>query len=102
MEQEEYNSIELKLKGVLNNRINQKSIITFKSCLKDFKVLGFALSKEYLKNLIDSSNKAKKSDIVYKLVLRTEIKSYTLNKYVTERTGLGTTKTKKVFNILSV
>jgi hypothetical protein len=51
-----YIEIENNLRYLLNHKIKNKAEMVL-NCLKDFESLGFKISKEYLKNLYEKSNK---------------------------------------------
>ena len=68
------------LSFVLNNRLNNKSIILFRNTLRDLeKENKTTLSTFFLKNLIDSNNTRTTANKISKTLKRVEVKSCHLN-----------------------
>ena len=100
-------NIENTLKTILNSRLNYNQVEAFYLCLTEFKQIGFLISKEYLKNLIENKNKTEKSRRISKVLEAVKNKGFNIAvkpsyKYITEHKGFSTIKTKKVFNMLIV
>lgn len=96
-----YAEIESSLRDCVNRNIDNRAVEQFKNCLGEFKVLGFTLSKEYIKNLI-VGKPAKKTEVIYKILKRAELKTELRNKYIKSHKGYSTIIEKTAFNMIVV
>lgn len=94
--------IETGLKNCLNSRLNKQNINSIRGHLNSLNSKRFnymLLSKDYLKNLINS-NRARKR--VSEIIKKSEFKKVIKNNYIKEFKGTGILKSKKQICFLTL
>jgi len=102
-ETNEYESKLNDLTNLLNNRLNQDSITSFKSILLELKQsYGLILSTRFLKGLINENNQAKKTHKVFRIISQSGLSFKNENRYYKELSGNGYTKRRESLNFIMV
>lgn len=92
------------LKSVMNNRLSKDADKMFLYGLRGFKTLGFTISKEYLKNLMVTNDKKKKTYKLKNVLKRNDLRKNIQhqNKYIQEKNGYCIKHSKKIYSMIVI